>query len=424
MINLTDNKLARFSTLCALYFAQGFPWGFMTVALVAYLGEQGITLAETGQLLAMAILPWTFKLLWAPLIDSVNYPAMGRRPPWILFAQLMMAITLITMATSGDLINNLTYLSWMFFLHNCFASLQDVCTDALAVDILLPEERGKVNGFMWGSKTIGIGVGGAVMATLLANTSINFTVFFQTGLILLVMLFPLLIRERIGEKLLPWTKGKNMLKNSIESIRNPIQVVKDIFKGFSLKITFIIAIFLLCASIGDGVNSTKLLNLYTQTLGWKAESYSQVAGGIGIIFEFFGAILGGFLADRIGRKKTIIMGYGGFGIAAIIFGVFLPDYSSSNDFLSAYLVFPPFFRALGTVAVFSLCMNISWTKSAATMFTCYMAISNISTIVGTKIAAPIDNIVNCPNHLFIAVGIIAVIPLLIISFINLETNIK
>ena len=69
MINLKDNKLARVSTLCALYFAQGFPWGFMTVALVAYLGEQGITLAETGQLLAMAILPWTFKLLWAPLID-------------------------------------------------------------------------------------------------------------------------------------------------------------------------------------------------------------------------------------------------------------------------------------------------------------------------------------------------------------------
>ena len=177
-VSLETNKEARISTLCALYFAQGFPWGFMTIALAAYLNAKGISLAETGQLLAMAILPWTFKLLWAPFIDSFNYPAMGRRRPWIIFAQLMMAITLISMAISDDLITNLTYLSWMFFLHNCFASLQDVCTDALAVDILLPEERGKVNGFMWGSKTIGIGVGGAVMATLLANTSINFTVIF------------------------------------------------------------------------------------------------------------------------------------------------------------------------------------------------------------------------------------------------------
>ena len=418
MINLIDNKLARFSTLCALYFAQGFPWGFMTVALVAYLGEQGITLEETGQLLAMAILPWTFKLFWAPLIDTINYPAMGRRRPWILFAQFMMAITLITMASSDNLVSNLTYLSWMFFLHNCFASLQDVCTDALAVDILLPEERGQVNGFMWSSKIVGIGVGGSVIGTLLVKTSLNFTIIIQTGLILLVMLFPLLIRERSGEKLLPWTKGKVMLQDAIGSIRNPLDVVKDIFRGFSLKTTFFMGIFLLCASIGDGINATKVPNLYNQTLEWKSESYSQVAGGIGTIFEFFGAILGGFLANRIGRKETIIIGFGGFGIIAIIFGFFLPEYSNSENFLSAYLILPPFFRALGLVAIFSLCMNISWTKSAATMFTCYMAISNISTTIGTKTAAPLDNFLSCPNHLFIAVGIFSIIPLVIIYFIN------
>ena len=81
----------------------------MTVALVAFLAEYGITVQQSGELIAMAILPWTFKLLWAPLIDTVNYPAMGRRRPWILFAQLMMAITLITMATSGNLTSDLTY---------------------------------------------------------------------------------------------------------------------------------------------------------------------------------------------------------------------------------------------------------------------------------------------------------------------------
>ena len=192
-------------------------------------------------------------------------------------------------------------------------------------------------------------------------------------------------------------------------------------KGFSLKRTLIVALFLLCASIGDGMNATKLPILYTQVLGWGSDSYSQVAGGIGPFFEFFGAILGGFLADKLGRKKTIMMGYGGFGLIAVIFGIF-PLYWYSEWFSSAYLIIPSFFRALGTVAVFSLCMNISWTKSAATMFTCYMAISNISTTIGTKSAASLDNFLSCPNHLFIAVGIIAIVPLLIISFINLDNK--
>ncbi len=102
----------------------------------------------------MAYLPWTFKIFWGPIIDSFTYRVMGRRRPWILFAQSGMALTLIAMLWMGDLSANIGLLGWMFFFHNCFASLQDVSCDALAVDILLPEEQGKVNGAMWGSKVI------------------------------------------------------------------------------------------------------------------------------------------------------------------------------------------------------------------------------------------------------------------------------
>ena len=36
MISLQNNKIARFSTLCALYFAQGFPWGFIESRFIIY----------------------------------------------------------------------------------------------------------------------------------------------------------------------------------------------------------------------------------------------------------------------------------------------------------------------------------------------------------------------------------------------------
>ena len=76
MGTLKTNKWLRITTLCILYFAQGFPWGFMLTALLSFLASKGLTLAESGQLTAMAYLPWTFKLFWGPIIDSFTYRAM------------------------------------------------------------------------------------------------------------------------------------------------------------------------------------------------------------------------------------------------------------------------------------------------------------------------------------------------------------
>ena len=79
----------------------------------------------------------------------------------------------------------------MFFFHNCFASLQDVSCDALAVDILLPEEQGKVNGAMWGAKVIGTGVGAVAMGTILVSKGLIFAVMAQTILMFIIILSPL-----------------------------------------------------------------------------------------------------------------------------------------------------------------------------------------------------------------------------------------
>ena len=67
-------------------------------------------MAGSGQLTAMAYLPWTFKLFWGPLIDSFTFIKMGKRRPWIIFAQCGMIITLILMSVMGDLTENIILL--------------------------------------------------------------------------------------------------------------------------------------------------------------------------------------------------------------------------------------------------------------------------------------------------------------------------
>ena len=380
--------------MCILYFAQGFPWGFMLTALLSFLASKGLTIAESGQLTAMATLPWTFKLFWGPVIDSFVYEKMGKRRPWILFAQIGMALSLVAMIFMGDISENISLLGWMFFLHNCFASLQDVSCDALAVDVLLPEEQGKVNGAMWGSKIIGTGTGAAAMGTLLVSNGLVFTILVQTLLMLVIMIFPLFILERPGEKRFPWSKGRDSLTDLNHSnSHSPLTVIKDLITAFSKAPCYFAALFIIISAINQGINGAVLPVFYNATLGWESDTYSQVVGGPGTILEFFGAILGGVMADRFGRRKVFFIGWGSFSVLSGIFGFMILTMPELPVwFQGFYLIVYPFCVAVGTVGMFALAMALSWSKASATMFTSYMAISNLSVVIGNKLIGPLSDI--------------------------------
>ena len=391
---LTTSKRLRIGTLCILYFAQGFPWGFMLTALLSFLASKGLTIAESGQLTAMATLPWTFKLFWGPVIDSFVYEKMGKRRPWILFAQIGMALSLVAMIFMGDISEDISLLGWMFFLHNCFASLQDVSCDALAVDVLLPEEQGKVNGAMWGSKIIGTGTGAAAMGTLLVSNGLVFTILVQTLLMLVIMIFPLFILERPGEKRFPWSEGVDSLTDLNHSkSHSPLTVIKDLITAFSKAPCYYAALFIIISAINQGINGAVLPVFYNATLGWESDTYSQVVGGPGTILEFFGAILGGVMADRFGRRKVFFIGWGSFSLLSGIFGFMILTMPELPVwFQGFYLIAYPFCVAVGTVGMFALAMALSWSKASATMFTSYMAISNLSVVIGNKLIGPLSDI--------------------------------
>jgi PAT family beta-lactamase induction signal transducer AmpG len=423
--------------LCAMYFAQGVPWGFMVTALIAYLAAQGVGDADLGSLTAWVLVPWTFKLVWGPLIDTVTIRSMGRRRPWIIGAELMMAVSLLGILMLGDLTNNLRLLALMFFIHNCFASLQDVSTDALAVDILPPDEQGKTNGFMWGSKLVGKAIGASVMAMIISAWGLQAAVMAQFIILLAIMLFPILMLERPGDKRFPWSKTTTMAgiishgpatdvtqeplaahrlremevthevsstedpnpyrpprdmdsptekepglggEDVTSSLRNPIDVFKDLFRGFSLITTSVFIFFGLIHTIGWGIVEIITKPLYIQQLGWTYVQMSNVSGAA-VFTEMIGALLGGFLADRFGRRKVMLIGFGSYGLLHAIFAA-LPGLWGESWFAAAYLFLSPGALAMGAVGFLSMGMRICWTRSAATMFTIYMTVSNVAHVIG------------------------------------------
>ena len=445
---LVESRRQRILTLCGLYLAQGVPWGFMLITLPSYLAYRyRVGDDEIGQLTAVILIPWSFKLIWAPIMDTFTVRSMGRRRPWIIGSELMMAVTLLGFIGLGDPSEKLRVILWMYFLHNCFASLQDVCTDALAVDILPVHEQGQTNGLMWGSKLVGKGIGAWGLSHVLNWGGIEACVAVQVGLLLGIMLIPIIILERRGEKRFPWSSAKpagDSVQGSgpthatalstggsgIENVRSPSEVFGDFLKAFSLTTTLVYVVFTLSKLIGTGVNEVVTKTLYTQQLApkWTDLDFSTASGLYAMGPIILGAVLGGFLADRFGRRWILTFGYGGYGVAALTFAAF-PGLWNEGWFAMSYILSYETLNAIGAVGFLSLAMRISWTRSAATVFTCYMTLSNVSHVAGNWMAGPVRELFRFGQASLAAdlysyeltfwfVGAVSIAPLLLLTVVR------
>ena len=86
----------RMLTMIGLGFSSGFPFLLVRGTLALWLTESNISLEMIG-LFSLVKTPYSFKWLWAPIIDKINLPffgKFGRRRGWALFSQLLLLLYL------------------------------------------------------------------------------------------------------------------------------------------------------------------------------------------------------------------------------------------------------------------------------------------------------------------------------------------
>ena len=302
-MSLSTRPKLRLLTLCALYAAQGIPYGFITITLAAYMADQGLGTSDVGNIIFYSTLPWAFKWIWGPVIDIFGIQSMGRRRPWIIFAQMMMAATMLLMVFVGDLTTSIVALSWMAALHNIFGSLQDVAVDALAIDLLKEDERGQANGLMWGSKYFGVAIGGAGLGTIAGYFGLRTAILVQVLILLAIMLLPLLNTERAGERVFPWSDGARQLQPGEEVAESLGDGFRSLLRAFSLRSTLLGVLLAVLVNVGSGIIAAFIPVFFlTEAVGWTKETYTQVQGGPAVLFGVAGAAAGGIFGRPLRRK--------------------------------------------------------------------------------------------------------------------------
>jgi MFS transporter, PAT family, beta-lactamase induction signal transducer AmpG len=132
--------LHRLVIVMLLGFASGLPLALTGQAMQAWLSMEGLDVATIG-FLSLVGLPYTFKFLWAPLMDRFDLPLLGRRRGWLVLTQLALAGGLVVMAGTSP--TGATQVFALLAVVVAFISAsQDVVIDAYRTDLLPPAERG------------------------------------------------------------------------------------------------------------------------------------------------------------------------------------------------------------------------------------------------------------------------------------------
>ncbi len=417
---LTESSVLRYVTFAALYVAQGIPHGFLFYALPAWLASQGRTATEIGTFVGISLLPWSFKLVNAPLMDRFTYLPMGRRRPWVLVGQLGLIGTFLAFAAIDDPANNLYWLTVCGFLVSFFGSFQDVAVDGMAIDILPVHQQARANGIMWGAKTIGISASVALGSVLVNTWGFSTTVVFFAAWTMLIMVFPLVIRERPEERVLPWGPGYASREAAADQLHDWRSIFVSLRKVFFLPVSVMMGVAVFSSSIGRGLVDTFLPVVTVQELGWADTDYSSAFATANIVAGLVGMFIGGALVDFFGKVRMMKI-FLGVILTVVLAMVLLSPLWGKSGVVFAFIMVFYVLEVCFTVAVFATAMQLCWKRVAATQFTLYMAVSNLGLSVGAAMFGQLSRFLSSPFVIF-AYLVFASFSLAMLRFVRLESH--
>jgi MFS family permease len=374
--NLLATRNGRFLTFALLYISEGIPYGFTSIAMVAFMRQQDVSLELIGTFVGALFLPWAFKWAWAPLVDLIKLDRLGGRRAWIIFCTVMMIITLLITAMV-DFRENFTLLLIMIVLTNLFCATQDVAIDSLAVSSLRVSERGRGNGFMFAGQYFGIMLGGGAAVFVSGLFGFKVALAYISLLLFMNLLFVLLFVQDPYAN--PEAERQDHLVRKL--ITSMIAFVKEVYASFWQSGSgpiFGVAFSLLPM----GAMALAYATLATIQVDYGLDS-SQIARLqiFNTISSALGCIAGGLLGDRFGAKRVVAIAYFLTALPTLLLGIQISLVGLTavpSHLFYGIIIAHGFFYGMAYGVRNAIFMGMTNPAVAATQFTAFMAMSNLA----------------------------------------------
>ncbi len=417
---LTERRRLRLAALVALYVGQGIPQGLLVVALPAYLAERGVGAGAVGTYLGLVLLPFALKVVVGPVMDRFTFLPMGRRRPWVLAAGLGVIAAVVAMALVPDAALYVGWLTACGVAINVAVSVLDVAVDGMAVDVLGIEEQPRANALMWGGATVGVAASAVGTAWLLNAGGIGPAAGAVALSLSVLFVVPLLVRERPGERLLPWTAGEAAPESRGLQPHDWRSVLVSLRRAALVPASVLLIGAAWCAGALDGLVIAFMPVLAVGELGWTDTGYASMVAVGQVSAGLLGMVLGSVLIERVGRVRMLV------GLAAVV-GVVLVTMAAVPDLWTARPVVVTF--AVGYLVTFVLLtitllatgMALCSRAVASTQFALFTAAMNVGRSSGSGVLGTLDAVMG-PSALFGVAAVLAGVVLLLASRIDLDAH--
>ena len=364
--------------------SSGFTFAMLGATLTTRLAQHGVTKSEVTAF-ALTILAYNLKFLWAPLIDNVRLPLLGRSGQrrswlWVTGVLVMAAVAALGAVDPG---RSLAAVAAAAIALGVAGATYDIIIDAYRIELLEPRQLGVGSGMSQYGWRIGAAAAGALALVLAAR--VGWAAAYAACA--LFALPAMLVGAVMGEPLRHREAAKP--RGALEAVAAYFSPLLEFLKREG---ALVVLLFVLIHKIGDTLANLTLRLLF-KDLGFTNDEDAFYDVGVGFVALLLGIFVGGVLYARLGMKRSVLISLVLMAVSNLSFAG-LAAAGHTNLGMAAAVGFENFASGIGGVTVVAYLSALCNLRFTATQYALLSALASIAGrfVSGTSAGRLIDSV--------------------------------
>jgi PAT family beta-lactamase induction signal transducer AmpG len=331
----------------------GISSGYVSVTLAFLLGRAGLSTLEITTIIAATLWVQTWKVLWAPIVDTVGNPKL-----WYGLGATVVGATILAMSVLPATARGVPAITLLAVISSAASTLVSMSSEIFMAQCVPAQMRGRASGWAQAGNLGGAGVGGGLGLLLAEHVSQQWV----SGAVLAAICFACWGCVR----LVPAARRTRSVPTYLDELKG---VVRDVWEVARSRVGYL-ALILMVLPIASGAAPWSAI---AGEWGAGADLVAVVNGVVGGLASAAGALLGGYVCDRMSPGRAYCV----FGLIAGAIAVVMAWWARTP---AAFIVFTLGYSAAvgcGYAAYSAIVLQAIGQRSAATNFNLMSAVSNV-----------------------------------------------